>query len=69
MQVTSESDVTNALNIAKDKFGRLDAAVNCAGVGCAFKTYNFKKELPHKLEDFIRVLTVGLSEIITMKKG
>jgi 3-hydroxyacyl-CoA dehydrogenase / 3-hydroxy-2-methylbutyryl-CoA dehydrogenase len=59
MQVTSEKDVLNALNIAQDKFGRLDTAVNCAGVGAAFKTYNFKKNLPHSLDDFIRVLTVS----------
>lgn len=50
----------NALSIAKDKFGRLDTAVNCAGIGVAFKTYNFKKDLPHSIEDFIRVLTVSL---------
>jgi NAD(P)-dependent dehydrogenase (short-subunit alcohol dehydrogenase family) len=58
----------NALNIAKDKFGRLDTAVNCAGVGAAFKTYNFKKNLPHSIEDFIRVLTVSCMKCKKQKK-
>lgn len=44
--------------MTKDKFGKLDVAVNCAGIGVAFKTYNFNKKLPHKLEDFNRCLTV-----------
>lgn len=59
-QVTSESNIENALNVTKDKFGRLDVAVNCAGIGVAFKTYNFNKNQPHKIEDFIRVLTVSI---------
>ncbi len=50
-----------ALDIVKDKFGRLDATVNCAGIGIAFKTYNFNKDLPHSLEDFQRVLMVTFS--------
>lgn len=31
IDVTSEKDVTHALEVAKEKFGRLDVAVNCAG--------------------------------------
>ena len=38
----------------------LNATVNCAGIGVAFKTYNFNKQLPHKLEDFAKVVTVNL---------
>nr|AGT97387.1 17 beta-hydroxysteroid dehydrogenase 10 [Mytilus galloprovincialis] len=57
--VTSEADVKKALEIAKDKFGKLDVAVNCAGIGIAFKTYNFNKKLPHNLEDFAEVITVN----------
>ncbi|GAB6028783.1 hypothetical protein CHUAL_004598 [Chamberlinius hualienensis] len=57
--VTSETDVQNALEITKEKFTKLDAIVNCAGIGVAFKTYNFNKNLPHKLEDFTRVITVN----------
>lgn len=58
VDVTSEQDVTTALEAAKSKFGRLDVAVNCAGTSCAFQTYNFNKNQPHTLEDFVRVLTV-----------
>lgn len=58
--MTSEADVKQALAIAQEKFGRLDVAVNCAGIGVAFKTYNFNKDRPHSLEDFSRVITVSL---------
>jgi len=47
--------------MTKDKFGKLDVAVSCAGIGVAFKTYNFNKKLPHKLEDFNKVLSVSVS--------
>lgn len=59
VDVTSENDVTNAIAETKNKFGRLDINVNCAGTGVAFKTYNFNKNLPHKLEDFTRVIMVN----------
>lgn len=58
LQVTSEADVQSAVNLARDKFGKLDLAVNCAGIAVAVKTYNFKKELPHSLDDFQRVINV-----------
>ncbi|KAL1140941.1 hypothetical protein AAG570_000869 [Ranatra chinensis] len=57
--VTSEQDVAAALEITKSKFGRLDCAINCAGIGTAHKTYNFKKDQPHTLDDFVKVLTVN----------
>lgn len=60
VDVTSEKDVTSAIEIAKSKFGRLDVSVNCAGTAVAVRTYNFVKNAPHKLEDFARVLTVRL---------
>lgn len=59
-QVTSESDVRSAVDLAKEKFGRLDLAVNCAGIAVAVKTYNFKKDVPHSLEDFSRVINVSV---------
>ncbi|EFX89885.1 hypothetical protein DAPPUDRAFT_299789 [Daphnia pulex] len=70
--VSSEKDVMNALSMTKEKFGKLDVAVNCAGIGVAFKTYNFNKNLPHKLEDFIKVLmvnTVGTFNVIRLSAG
>ncbi|XP_055684746.1 3-hydroxyacyl-CoA dehydrogenase type-2 [Lutzomyia longipalpis] len=72
VDVTFEGDVTKALEVAKEKFGRLDVAVNCAGTAVAFKTYNFNKKLPHKLEDFARVLTVntvGTFNVIRLSAG
>ncbi|XP_075434615.1 3-hydroxyacyl-CoA dehydrogenase type-2 [Ascaphus truei] len=59
--VTSESDVKSALALAREKFGRVDIAVNCAGIAVAVKTYNPKKELPHSLEDFQRVINVNIA--------
>ena len=58
--VRSEEDVTKAMNLAREKFGKLDVAVNCAGVGVAFKTYNFSKKRVHLLEDFRRVIDINL---------
>jgi len=50
--------VTNALAAAKKKFQRLDAVVNCAGIGIAVQTYNFNKGLSHDLTEFEKVLKV-----------
>ena len=41
--------------LLQGKFGRLDAVVNCAGIGVAFKVYNFNKDKAHTQEDFIKV--------------
>jgi len=72
VDVTSEKDVTTAIETAKSKFGRLDVSVNCAGTAVAVKTYNFNKNVPHKLEDFVRVLTVntiGTFNVIRLSAG
>lgn len=72
VDVTSESDVSNALNVAKEKFGKLNCVVNCAGIGVAYKTYNFNKNLPHKLEDFTKTLmvnSVGTFNVIRLSVG
>jgi len=60
LDVTSESDAKAALAKTHERFGRLDALVNCAGVACAFKIYNFNKDRPHELADFERVVKVNL---------
>lgn len=60
VDVTSESDVQAALDATKKQFGKLDSVVNCAGIAVAFKTYNFNKKLPHKLEDFAKVINVNV---------
>lgn len=56
--MTSEADVQSAVSLAREKFGKLDLAVNCAGIAVAVKTYNAKKDIPHSLEDFQRVINV-----------
>ncbi|XP_071083782.1 3-hydroxyacyl-CoA dehydrogenase type-2-like [Haliotis cracherodii] len=70
--VTSEADVKNALSVAQSKFGGLNVAVNCAGIGVAFQTYNFKSQTPHDLDDFKRVLEVnatGTFNVIRLAVG
>ncbi|XP_070559380.1 3-hydroxyacyl-CoA dehydrogenase type-2-like [Ptychodera flava] len=70
--VTSESDVKSAIELAKSSFGQVDAAINCAGIGVAFKTYNFNKNRPHDLGDFIKVLNVnaaGTFNVIRLAAG
>lgn len=62
LQVTSEAEVRAAVSLAREKFGKLDLAVNCAGIAVAVKTYNFKKDAPHSLEDFQRVINVRWAE-------
>ena len=49
-QVTSESDVKQALAIAKEKYSGVNAVVNCAGVGVAMRTLS--KRGPHPLDQF-----------------
>ena len=48
----------NAVQIAKEKYGGLNVAVNCAGIGIAKRTLT--KKGPHPLEEFQRVLQVSL---------
>ncbi|MBN3275036.1 HCD2 dehydrogenase, partial [Polyodon spathula] len=59
--VTSEEDVSGALSLARQRFGRLDLAVSCAGIAVAVKTFNHKKGQPHSLEDFQRVINVNIA--------
>ncbi|KAL3284503.1 hypothetical protein HHI36_018662 [Cryptolaemus montrouzieri] len=59
VNVTSEQDVQQALEVTKAKYGKLNNIVNCAGIGVAYKTYNFNKNRAHSLEDFAKVITVN----------
>ncbi len=56
--VTDEASVKAAVNLAVREFGRLDGAINCAGIGLAQRTVG--KDGPHSLESFTRVITVNL---------
>ena len=55
-QVTSESDVKEALRVAKEKYGDVNVAVNCAGIGLAMRTLS--KRGPHPLDQFQVISTV-----------
>jgi 3-hydroxyacyl-CoA dehydrogenase/3-hydroxy-2-methylbutyryl-CoA dehydrogenase len=56
--VTSEADVQQALHQAVEKFGDIQVAVNCAGIGIAQKVLN--KDKPHDLSAFTKVIQVNL---------
>lgn len=72
IDIVKEEDVEKMLKTTIDKFGKLDFVVNCAGVGIAFKTYNFNKKLPHSLNNFQDVLNVnaaGTFNVIRLAAG
>ena len=65
--MTSEADVQKALSTVKEKFGRLDAVVNCAGIAYAYKIYSpSKKRLEpiEKLQKTLNVNVVGTMNVI-----
>lgn len=53
----SEADVQQAIKLAKEKFGHLNVAVNCAGIGIAMRTVS--KKGAHPLDRFEKVLKVN----------
>jgi len=59
VNVTSEKDVDAALATTVEKFGRVDACVNCAGLGAAMLTVSKKKEA-HPIAGFNRILQINL---------
>ncbi|MDX5384251.1 MAG: SDR family NAD(P)-dependent oxidoreductase [Rhodobacterales bacterium] len=56
--VTSEESVKAAIALAMDKMGKINAAINCAGVGTAEKTLG--REGPHSLDHYNRVIGINL---------
>lgn len=56
--VTNEEDVRAALNRGKEKFGLINAVVNCAGIGVAQKVLGRKGA--HPLEHFSKVISINL---------
>ncbi|XP_075984623.1 3-hydroxyacyl-CoA dehydrogenase type-2-like [Anticarsia gemmatalis] len=70
--VTSEADVKKALDIVRDKFGRLDTLVNCAGQSKAYQVYNFNKDIACQLDNFSEIVminTVGTFNTIRLSAG
>jgi NAD(P)-dependent dehydrogenase (short-subunit alcohol dehydrogenase family) len=56
--VSDEAAVQKAVNAAKEMFGGLHGAINCAGIGTAMRV--LAKEGPHNLEVFAHVIKVNL---------
>jgi 3-hydroxyacyl-CoA dehydrogenase / 3-hydroxy-2-methylbutyryl-CoA dehydrogenase len=56
--VTNEEDVQSAVNQAVERFGKINACVNCAGIGVAKKTVG--KEGAHDLASFTKVIQINL---------
>lgn len=56
--VADEVAVQAAVDTAIVRFGRLDGAINCAGIGPAERILG--KQGPHRLASFQRVLTINL---------
>jgi len=56
--VTSEQDVASAIALAKDVFGGVHAAINCAGVGTIGKIYG--RRGPISLDLFTKTVMVNL---------
>lgn len=56
--VTSEESIETAFSEIIDRFDRVTATVNCAGIGNGEKTYS--KRGPHQLETFKKVINVNL---------
>ena len=56
--VADEQQVKAAIDTAISKYGRLDAAINCAGIGSAEKVVG--KKGAHSLEHFQRVININL---------
>jgi NAD(P)-dependent dehydrogenase (short-subunit alcohol dehydrogenase family) len=56
--VTSEGEVAAAVRSAVDRFGALQVAVNCAGVGAAMRTIT--REGPMPLDLFRKVVEINL---------
>ena len=56
--VTSEQDVTAAVELAVERFGGLHITVNCAGLAWAGRTVG--RQGPHQLEIFAKVVEVNV---------
>ncbi|CAM2710981.1 unnamed protein product [Rotaria socialis] len=59
VDVTNEQQIQDMFNQIKGKYNRLDAVLNCAGIGVAFRTYNINKRSMHGFDEFKRVINVN----------
>lgn len=65
--VTSESDVAGAIEVAVQSFGRLDIVINCGGVIGTSKIIN-RNAKPLDLDEFKRVIDVNLIGTINVAR-
>lgn len=56
--ISVSEDITQAINAARDMFGKIDILVNCAGISSGMKTAG--KKGPHDLEVFKKVVLINL---------
>ncbi|WP_299552823.1 3-hydroxyacyl-CoA dehydrogenase [uncultured Tateyamaria sp.] len=56
--VTDEASVAAAINLARDKMGGINAAVNCAGIAVGIKTVG--RDGPHPLPAFQKTIDINL---------
>lgn len=65
--VTSETEVQSALDLAVSEFGGLNAVINCAGVGLAIRTTSSRGVHPLELfETVIRINLIGTFNVIRL---
>uniref|UniRef100_T1KFS3 3-hydroxyacyl-CoA dehydrogenase type-2 n=1 Tax=Tetranychus urticae TaxID=32264 RepID=T1KFS3_TETUR len=58
--IRDSDSVTLALADCKNKFGKIDAVINCAAVSVAFRLFNYKTGVPQKLIDFQTTLDINV---------
>lgn len=58
--IRDEKCIKQALEECHSRFGRIDALVNCAGVGIAFFVYNPLKERSHSFRDFNDLIDINV---------
>lgn len=60
VDITSEKEIGNALDVIKRKFEKLNGVINCADI-CQYQPlYDFEKREPHSLQEFTTIITVNL---------
>lgn len=58
--VTSEQDIRQLFIEIKEKFGKLNGIINCAGVYLIEPVHDFKTDKPHSLETFNKMINVNV---------
>lgn len=56
--IGSTETIENAIDFAKENFGKIDIVINCAGIPSGMKTAS--KKGPHNLENFKKVININL---------